>query len=193
MTAQESNEASVSGVTGSGLRKRFIHMECSHNYQFSEAADSAAVYEKWCGNPFTGKEGWEISYRGGMHGKFFQRDGYVEGDNVWRVWHNGGPTDGIGCAAEGKSEFGLSGRLRRAWVDRCVWWGPTKDGGGSSQGWGKHITPVAALVGEERSTCGDDCGGTPNPWNQFKFLPMSFYLWASGHFKFHQTSCIDCY
>jgi hypothetical protein len=140
------------------------------------------------------KPGQGIAFRSAFHGKYFLKEDV-------KVWHEGGPNDAIGCFAEGRSTSlnELNGsessawRQRRAHVDRCVWWGATKDGGGNFALYGKHITPVGRYIGEDRGGCGDNCGGTPNPWDEWEFPPMAFYLWASGHIGFHNTDCIDCY
>lgn len=189
-------EASASGFHG--VKKHFIKVLCSHTGSYldehSGVASSSSLYSEDCGNPFTDKPGKGIAYRFAYHGKYFIKEGV-------KVWHEGGPTDGLGCVAE--ATFGPSDPKdvkegdawvhRRAHVDRCAWWGETRDGGGKYALLGKHITPVGRYIGEERGGCGDDCGGTPNPWQPFDGPPMSFYLWASGHTRYHETDCIDCY
>lgn len=195
-------EASASGV--GGVKKWFLWVECSHTGRWIEEASGVREpevqtfgFDNWtedCGNPFQNEPGKGIAYRAAYHGKYFIKEGI-------KVWHEGGPTDGIGCKTDTRKdvanpanlEEGVSWKQRRSYVDRCVWWGPTRDGGGQSAPYGKHITPVGRFVGEMRGGCGDSCGGTPNPWKQFTFPPMAYYLWASGHVKFHPTDCIDCY
>jgi hypothetical protein len=107
-----------------------------------------------------------------------------------KVWHEGDPTDGIGCFANAAPN-GLTSYQKRANVDKCVWWGKTAGGGGASAPYGKHITAVGQFSGEERGACGDSCPG-PNPWNSFEMPPMAYYFWANGHVGFHETTCIDC-
>jgi sugar lactone lactonase YvrE len=189
-------EASASGFKG--VKKHFLHVECSHTGRYAEEgsgiASSSSTYTEDCGNPFQNQPGKGIAYRYAFHGKYFIKEGV-------KVWHEGGPNDGIGCVAEGRGtsldELGegesSTWTMRRAHVDRCVWWGATRDGGGNVALDGKHITPVGRFVGEERGGCADACNGTPNPWVIGNERAMAFYLWASGHIGFHQTDCIDCY
>jgi NHL repeat-containing protein len=186
-------EASSSGVKG--VEKHFLRVECSHTglYLEEQAGQSSTDYTQDCGNPFQNRPGKGIAYRYALHGKYLIKEGV-------KVWHEGGPNDHIGCFAEGHgtSLDELNGSetanwtMRRAHVDRCVWWGATRDGGGNYALYGKHITPVGRFVGEERGGCADDCG-RPNPWIIGNERAMAFYLWASGHIGFHQTDCIDCY
>jgi NHL repeat len=187
-------EASASGFKG--VKKHFLRVECSHTglYLEEQAGQSSSTYTQDCGNPFQGRPGKGIAFRYALHGKYFIKEGV-------KVWHEGGPTDHIGCFAEGRgtSLDELNGSdtaswtMRRAHVDRCVWWGATRDGGGNYALDGKHITPVGRFVGEERGGCNESCNGTPNPWVVGNERAMAFYLWASGHVGFHLTDCIDCY
>jgi sugar lactone lactonase YvrE len=186
-------EASSSGVKS--VEKHFLRVECTHTglYLEEQAGMSSADYTQDCGNPFQNRPGKGIAYRYALHGRYSIKEGV-------KVWHEGGPTDHIGCFAEGRgtSLDELNGSesanwtMRRAHVDRCVWWGATRDGGGNVALEGKHITPVGRFVGEERGGCADDCG-RPNPWVISNERAMAFYLWASGHIGFHITDCIDCY
>jgi sugar lactone lactonase YvrE len=187
-------EASASGFKG--VKKHFLRVECTHTglYLEEQAGQSSADYTEDCGNPFQNRPGRGIAYRYALHGKYFIKEGM-------KVWHEGGPNDHIGCFAEGRgtSLEELNGSatanwtMRRAHVDRCVWWGATRDGGGNVALYGKHITPVGRFVGEERGGCNEDCNGTPNPWIISNERAMAFYLWAAGNVGFHQTDCIDCY
>jgi len=173
-----------------GVHKRsFSHIECSHLAEYWHVVPDSTTYEMDCGNPFTNKEGNLIAYRAGLHGTFYQEEGFYHKN--YKVWHLGSSTDRIGCQTD--TGWQAKGDIyRRAHVDRCVWWGSTSGGnGGQSATWGHHITPVGRFIGEERGTCADDCG-RPNPWNSFKMPPMAFYLWANGHYAFHETDCIDC-
>jgi sugar lactone lactonase YvrE len=193
----DASDGEASASKSKGVKKHFLRVECTHTGSYTEEASgiasSSSIFTEDCGNPFQNKPGKGIAYRFAFHGKYFINEGV-------KVWHEGGPNDGIGCDAEGRGtsldeiDEGQSTAWvqRRAHVDRCVWWGATYDGGGNYALYGKHITPVAKMVGERRGGCGDSCGGTPNPWESFQH-PMAFYLWASGNVGYHQTDCIDCY
>jgi hypothetical protein len=175
----------------------FKKVMCSHSALFSTLGyhvlpPTATIkqYEEHCGDPWKGTQGLALAFREGLHGRFFQKDrnspAYAE------VMHSGSATESIGCVAEATSGVGVIEPQRRAHKETCVWWGKTAYGGGSSARWGEHITPVSFNVGEARAGCGDSCNGTPNPWEVIKMPPMAYYLWADGHYKFHETSCIDC-
>lgn len=185
----ESDGGAVASKTNS-VKEHFFHIVCSHAYGYQSQQPLVSLEDLECGNPFQNKQGNQIAFRAAYHGKYFIREGV-------KVWHEGGPSDDIECVAEARPnathpEEGVAWRQRKARVDRCVWWGITQDGGGQSAPYGKHITPVGRYIGESRGGCGDECG-VSNPWESFDFPPMAFYLWASGHVKFHETDCIDCY
>lgn len=192
--------ASASVVNGSGPKRNFIWVLCSHpivftpngGYPLSTYKDGDPTWEDACGNPFTGDEGREVIFYEAMRGKFIQRQGPKHSDFV--AWHEGGQTDRIGCLAGGytKAKPGNPGTLRRGKVNTCVWWGETKDSRPKVATWGEHLTPVLRADGEERAACADECGGTPNPWVSHPMPPMAYYLWASGHYAKHVTDCIDC-
>ena len=190
----ENGEASISTTE---KRKNFIKVICSHGKVFDGQHLSLSDYEYECGNPWRGTEGVSVIYRAALRGRF-----YFDGSHVW---HRGSSTNGLDCRAEAangpwppttEEEAILGGKDRRTWVDRCVWWGSSPGGnGGQKQGKGHHITAFAKLIGESRGGCGDDCGGTPNPWEQFPIPSeggLAFYLWPSGDREFHATDCIDC-
>jgi hypothetical protein len=166
---------------------------CSHNAHFSNSgltlSGSVSGAEENCGDPWHGTPGVYVAFREGLHGRFFQKDPHNV--NSAEVWHVGTPTESIGCVAEA-APYGYGESQRKASIENCVWWGKTAGGGGSSATWGSHITPVGFTKGEYRGWCGDECGGTQNPWRSFELPPMTFYLWADGHYKFHSTRCIDC-
>lgn len=176
-------EASASGFKG--VKKHFLYVECSHNHLIYRPPESSAagIYREQCGNPFQNDPGEDIAFRAAMHGKYFINEGV-------KVWHEGSATEGIGCMADHAPD-GLTSYQKRTDINQCVWWGKTKDGGGASAPYGKHITPVGQFTTLERGSCGDNCPG-PNPWVPHEMPPMAFYLWASGHVGFHETTCIDC-
>lgn len=173
-------------------KQHFLKVYCSHEIEYGALPRGGTPeYEKDCGNPFQNVHGGNWLYREAFHGKFFNNhNGFKENR---RIWHEGTPTDGIGCVAEGDgaTQENPSEPFRKANVDRCVWWGETKDGGGQKVGWGKHITPVLRATSEERAGCGNNCG-QPNPWVEHDMPPFAYYLWASEHYEFHETDCIDC-
>jgi hypothetical protein len=172
-------EATASGQ--GGLKKHWLRVVCSHKHAFSSAG---RPYEDACGNPFQGKPGVEIAYLEAYHGKFFYKYGQ-------KVWHEGGPTDSIGCATNHDSLWPEP--MRDSHIDRCVWWGKTSNGnGGASATSGHHITPVAKVIGEERGSCGNECGGTLNDWEQFSLPFLVSYLWPSGAVQVVETDCIEC-
>lgn len=192
-------EASASGFKG--VKKHFSYVECSHDGQWAEEqAGLASPSMEWvselqwteeCGNPFTKKNGNGVVWRAAIHGKFFIKEGV-------KVWHEGGPNDSIGCIADTRTDLYPElegGAERKAFVDRCVWWGTTPDGGGSEEPMGKHITPALRVHGEERSNCEleNHCEGQPNPWVRVDSIPpISVYIWAVGRINAHETDCIDC-
>jgi YD repeat-containing protein len=187
-----SGEGEAWASTITARSKNFIKVVCSHYRAFDEETLMLSNYEYKCGNPWTGDTGIAVAYRAAMRGKYFY-------DGNW-VWHRGNATNGIGCHAfalnpPNATEDGYF-RQRRAWVDRCVWWGSSPGGnGGQKQDRGHHITAFGKFVGESRGNCGDDCGGTPNPWESFpipKEGGMAYYLWPNGNKEYHATDCIDC-
>jgi hypothetical protein len=193
------SEASASGFKG--VRKHFSYIECSHTALWAEEqAGLASPSMEWvselqwteeCGNPFTNKPGNGTVWRVGIHGKFLIKEGV-------KVWHEGGPNDGIGCAGNALGEHIpelQAGAQRKLIIDRCVWWGATRDGGGNVALLGKHITPALRVHGEERSNCEEvnHCEGQPNPWVAVNTIPpISVYIWAVGRINAHETDCIDC-
>lgn len=181
-------EASISSATRS---KNFIKVICSHFKAF-DGENLSSLWEQDCGNPWRGDPGVSVAYRAAMRGRVFYDGNYV--------WHRGSATNGIDCAANaahvddpGDDGFG---KQRRARVDRCVWWGHSPGGnGGQKQSKGHHISAFGQFTGEMRGWCGDDCGGTPNPWESFPIPSeggLAFYLWPNGNREFHETDCIDC-
>ncbi len=189
----EDPEASISVELEKGETKQhFLKVYCSHELEYGVLPRGGTPeFEKECGNPFQGKHGGNWLFREAFHGKFFNNHNGFKSKR--KVWHEGSPTDGIGCVAEGDgaTQENPSEPFRKAHVDRCVWWGETKDGGGKEAGWGKHITPVLRATSEERAGCGNNCG-QPNPWVEHDMPPFAYYLWASEHYEFHETDCIDC-
>lgn len=193
----EDTEATASGLQP--VKKHFLWVMCSHLAGYFEEPVSPLIdWEDECGNPFKNTHGHEVAYRVGLHGRYLIK----QSGKSSTVWHEGGPNDRIGCAAQAANgqwpphplEPSLSHHQRKAWVDQCVWWGETSGGNGGAKAlWGQHITPAGRFMGESRGGCGDQCGGTPNPWEQFELPPMAIYLWASGHIGYHETNCIDCY
>jgi hypothetical protein len=186
------------GATASSVWKEesFKKVICSHSATFGKKGftllnpitASLASFEEHCGDPWHNDPGIYVAYREGLHGRFLQMA--PNSKTYAEVRHEGSATESIGCVAEADNE--PLETQRRASKETCVWWGPTNDGGGASARWGKHITPVSFNFGEQRGSCGDECNGTPNPWQRFEMPPMAFYLWADGHYKFHETRCVDC-
>jgi hypothetical protein len=194
ISSTEDPEASASnvGLVPPEFKQHFIKVYCSRDLEYGVLPRGGqAEYEKECGNPFQNVHGGDWVFREAFHGKFFNN--HSGSTKRRKVWHEGNPTDSIGCVAEGDGakQENPATPFRRGRVDQCVWWGETKDGGGKEARWGKHITPVLRAVGEERAGCGDHCG-RPNPWVEHDMAPMAYYLWASEHYEFHETACIDC-
>ncbi len=179
-------EAMASGIKP--VKKSFAWIMCSHRGSYYEEVVTIISWEEECGNPFTKKPGRGTAYRSGLHGTYLIKNAGTASE----VWHEGTPTDRIGCITDEHNEPWPAGRDRESWVERCVWWGPTAYGGGPKAKWGKHITAVGHFAGKSRGGCGDNCNGTPNPWQYFDFPPMAIYIWASGHVGRHETNCIDC-
>jgi streptogramin lyase len=194
ISSTEDPEASASNVFADSpeLKQHFIKVYCTHDLEYGVLPRGGQPeYEEECGNPFQNVHGRDWVFREAFHGKFFNNQSGSTKDR--KVWHEGSPTDSIGCVAEGDGakQENPATPFRRGRVDRCVWWGETKDGGGKEARWGKHITPVLRAVAEERAGCGDNCG-RPNPWVEHDMAPMAYYLWASQNYVFHETACIDC-
>ncbi|HEX5928379.1 MAG TPA: NHL repeat-containing protein [Solirubrobacterales bacterium] len=187
-------EASISSAERS---KGFIKVLCSHFHVFDGENLSLSDFEIACGNPWTGEKGISLAYRVAMRGRYFYDGNYV--------WHRGSATNGIDCRAfasngpwppSNEEETYTGGKDRRVKQERCVWWGSSPGGNGvQKQEKGHHITAFAQFTGESRGGCGDDCGGTPNPWESFpipKENGMAYYLWPTGDKEYHGTDCIDC-
>ena len=188
--------ATASSAGGPWKEEFFKKVLCSHAAKFATVGyhllpptAPRSAFEEHCGDPWRGGNGVLVAFREGLHGRFFQRAPH--NPTYAEVRHPGGSTESIGCVAEANPGNGVSESLRRAGKETCGWWGPTRDGGGPSAVWGKHITPVSFNYGESRGSCGDNCGG-PNPWERIEMPGMVFYLWADGHYAFHETRCIDC-
>jgi hypothetical protein len=199
VTPSEDPEATASSAYRDGPKRHFIWVLCSHGVHFapggvplSTVPDGSGEWERDCGNPWAEDPGVEVVFFEAMHGKFIQQKGPLHSD--FFVWHEGDQHAAIGCLAGGfgakKEEPG--GTFRRGNVIDCVWWGTTKDSRPKYATWGEHITPVLHADAEERSSCGDNCNGTPNPWIWHHMPPMAYYLWADGHYAKHVTDCIDC-
>ncbi|HUB98205.1 MAG TPA: hypothetical protein VMS11_00115 [Solirubrobacterales bacterium] len=191
----EPEEGAGASASGVWHEKHFRKILCSHTGEFPGLKLPAPYdyhdYEGRCGNPWTGEQGVLVAFREGLRGRFFQRNPNDKG--LAEVRHEGSSTTDIDCKAEGVSTGKAPEHLRGAYSEVCGWWGATADGGGSSAKWGKHITPVSFNMGKSRGWCGDNCGGTPNPWEDVPLPPMVYYLWAAhNNYAFHETRCIDC-
>lgn len=199
VAADDPEAASASSVYGSGPKKRFTWVLCSHSPEFTpegyplmDLADGSPEWEAECGNPWTGDKGHNVRFYETVRGKFIQRSGADHSD--FSTWHEGSQSDAIGCMAGG---YGLdheagSGTFRRGKTNQCVWWGETQDSRPKYATWGEHLTAVHRGIAEERSGCGDHCNGTPNPWVEHDMPPMAYYFWANTHYAKHVTNCIDC-
>jgi NHL repeat len=202
-TSEDSEYATASKVYGAGPHKHFIWVYCSHPIGFTPEGypnglrDGDPGWENECGNPFTGKPGNEVRFFEAMHGKFVQQTGPKHTD--FSTWHEGSQTDSIGCLVGGwgraKEDEGKPSddpTFRRGRAEKCLWWGETTDSRPKYATWGEHLTAVLRGVAEERSSCGDQCNGTPNPWVEHPMPPLAYYFWANGHYEKHETDCIDC-
>ncbi|HVD40057.1 MAG TPA: hypothetical protein VNC16_03510 [Solirubrobacterales bacterium] len=138
-----------------------------------------------CGNPFAGEEGSdEMAFSYGIRGDYYR---------VLGVWakHRGSSTEHIECAKKNMVDHWDLGAAIEGdyFVDparKCVWWGPTKDGGGKFVEHGKHLSPY-----------GEWNWGYGSKANHIWYIHQSglaLYIWVtdSGHVGHHNTTCIDC-
>lgn len=168
----------------------FIFRRCETVFEYVDPTGPGVPRRQFhCGNPFTGEpSSGEVAFEFAVRGRFFVSPGLF-------VAHAGTPTTDIGCDKhlypEHFSDPDDEWTIQPAYFinpdQRCVWWGITKNGGGSRVGVGKHLTGYGEWNAGR---------GHTNEWNTYQ-LGSAAYIWATdspeGYFvDKNKTTCIDC-
>lgn len=163
------NEADASTSALGELRKSFARTICGPNLDgVKEPLKAFIILEGDCGNAFTADVGeWKL-WDATMRGAFL----YVPGV---RVRHK----EAKACTQRVISESSFHDRaIKEAY--ECRFGPKTSDNnGGASAPLGHYLRAQAHWELGHRGICGDNCGGTANPWH-WEDKPQELHLWPSG-------------
>ncbi len=168
-------EASIS--TAGEPRRTFVETRCGHDNKLYVPLKAPRELLD-CGNPFTGDRGKGVVWQAAIRGAFF----YAPGK---KVSHNGA----IACDQwTGISEV-TDFTIKSAY--ECRYGPKTDDGNGGSSALGGHYLRAQAHweLGH-RGVCGDNCGGTPNPW-YWEDKALELHLWPSGAVQWIETQPLE--